>query len=273
MRKKIIAGILIVMLALAATLFYLTQVQSTITLAIFADLGNVIQQVVRFPAHIAQQANDFFADFNDEFARLQVLDEQAEQYEIAFNRISILEKENAELKAQLGMSKSLNDYEYVNAFVIARNADGWNDYLTIDLGSADGVETNMAVTAKNGLIGRIVSTTATTSTIQLVTSKQTNSQVSVVMQNSDGRSVYGIVEGYDETRKQLVIRPTETINPVLSSPVLTSGLGGVFPAGITLGTVVEATTDRVGGIQKVYVQSEVDFNDIQIVSVLRRLAQ
>ncbi|MGL6227827.1 MAG: rod shape-determining protein MreC [Culicoidibacterales bacterium] len=273
MQKKIIAGILILLLAAAAAIFYLTQVQSTISLSVFADLGNVVQQIVRVPGQVAQKAAEFLGDFNDDYSRLQELDEQAQQYEIAFNRIATLEKENADLKAQLGLTNTLNDYEYLNAAVIARDVNGWNDYLTIDLGSSDGIETNMAITAKNGLIGRVVETTATTASIQLITSKQTNSQVSVTMMNADGRIVYGIIESYDETRKQLVIRPTETVNPTVGSAVLTSGLGGVFPAGITVGKVIEATTDRVGGIQKVYVESTVNFSDLQVVSVLRRLAE
>ncbi|MGL6008295.1 MAG: rod shape-determining protein MreC [Culicoidibacterales bacterium] len=273
MQKKIIAGILILLLAIAAALFYLTQVQSTISLSIFADLGNVVQQIVRVPAQVAENAAEFLGDFNDDYSRLTELEAQAQQYEVAFNRIAELEKENADLKAQIGLTNTLNDYEYVNAAIIARDVNGWNDYLTIDLGNSDGIETNMAIMAKQGLIGRVVETTATTATVQLVTSKQTNSQVSVSMKSTDGRTVYGIVEGYDETRKQLVIRPTETVNLVTDSIVLTSGLGGVFPAGITVGKVVEATTERVGGIQKVYVSSTVDFNDLQIVSVLRRLAE
>lgn len=273
MQKKIIAGILILLLAIAAAGFYLTQVQNTISLSIFADLGNLVQQVIQIPSQVANNATQFLQEFNDDYARLKELEEKDEQYMIAFNRIAELEKENAELKAQLGLTNTLNDYEYVNATVIARNVNGWNDYLTIDLGSSNGLETNMAVTTKNGLIGRIVETAATTSTIQLITSKQTNSQVSVSMKNTDGQTVYGIIEGYDEARKQLVIRPTETITPQKDGVVLTSGLGGVFPAGITVGKVVEASTDRVGGIQKVYVQSEVDFNDVKTVSVLRRLAE
>lgn len=273
MQKKIIAGILILVLAIIAAFFYLTQVQNTISLSIFADLGNLVQQVIQIPSQVAGNASQFLQDFNDDYSRLQELEEKDEQYTIAFNRIAELEKENTELKAQLGLTNTLNDYEYVNATVIARNVNGWNDYLTIDLGSSDGIQTNMAVTTKNGLIGRIVETTATTASIQLITSKQTNSQVSVVMENNDGKKVYGIIEGYDETKKQLIIRPTETITPKKESVVLTSGLGGVFPAGITVGKVVEATTDRVGGIQKVYVQSDVDFNDVQTVSILRRLAE
>ncbi len=273
MQKKIIAGILILLLAIAAAFFYLTQVQNTISLSIFADLGNLVQQVIQVPSQVASNASQFLQEFNDDYSRLKELEEKDEQYTVAFNRIAELEKENTELKAQLGLTNTLNDYEYVNATVIARDVNGWNDYLTIDLGSTDGIETNMAVTTKNGLLGRIVETTATTASIQLITSKQTNSQVSVSMKNNDGKTVYGIVEGYDETKKQLVIRPTETITPQKDSAVLTSGLGGVFPAGITVGKVVEATTDRVGGIQKVYVQSEVDFSDVKTVSILRRLAE
>ncbi|MGL4624912.1 MAG: rod shape-determining protein MreC [Culicoidibacterales bacterium] len=273
MQKKIIAGILILLLAIAAAFFYLTQVQNTISLSIFADLGNLVQQVIQVPSQVASNASQFLQEFNDDYSRLKELEEKDEQYTVAFNRIAELEKENTELKAQLGLTNTLNDYEYVNATVIARDVNGWNDYLTIDLGSTDGIETNMAVTTKNGLLGRIVETTATTASIQLITSKQTNSQVSVSMKNNDGKTVYGIVEGYDATKKQLVIRPTETITPQKDSAVLTSGLGGVFPAGITVGKVVEATTDRVGGIQKVYVQSEVDFSDVKTVSILRRLAE
>ena len=55
------------------------------------------------------------------------------------------------------------------------------------------------------------------------------------------------------------------------SIVTTTGLGGVFPSGILVGKVVGVTKDNFDLATTVLVKSEIDFNDINFVTVLKRV--
>ena len=99
-------------------------------------------------------------------------------------RISALQRQNAQLRAELSQARlsSAQDaqlrkllqltargrYRVVAANVIAA-ATGYADTVTIDVGSRDGVKPNETVLNGNGLVGRTVSVSSTTSTVLLAT--------------------------------------------------------------------------------------------------------
>ena len=63
----------------------------------------------------------------DELARLEV-------------EVQMLAKENGELREILDKKDSLRDFQSIQATVIARNADRWEELLIINKGKTNGVE-------------------------------------------------------------------------------------------------------------------------------------
>ena len=64
------------------------------------------------------------------------------------------------------------------------------------------------------------------------------------------------------------ISNTEEVN--VGDYVYTSGLGGVFPSGILIGTVESITTDEYDLAKIINVKPSADFNDINYVAILKR---
>lgn len=119
------------------------------------------------------------------------------------------------------------------------NPDSWLNQIVIDKGSQDGVEVDMSVMAGNGLIrvSEVNSTNFESPAFDHI--QRTTNRVSAEIQTESG-PVHGIVNGYDENTKMLSmsqIAPDAAINP--GDGVITSGLGGVSPSALLIGSVKE----------------------------------
>ena len=194
---------------------------------------------------------------------------QTESYTIQKNVNSSLEKEINELKEALELNKTLTEYEPINATILSRNKSYWFNNITIDKGKKDGIEKGMAVITKNGLVGKIVSSSNHSSEVKLITSDDINFKVSISIKTNENDN-YAILNGYDKETgliKATGIDKTTIINE--GDTVLTSGLGSKFPSGIYIGTVEKITDDKYNLSKIVYIKTAQDFNDLHYLTVLR----
>jgi len=187
-----------------------------------------------------------------------------------FNLIEIEEKNRRikELESLLEIKNNLSEYEIINAAVINRNVGAWYQTLTIDKGSNDGIEENMAVVTNNGLIGKILNTTNNTSTVKLLVAVNETFQISVKIESGEN-IIYGLLSGFKNN--QFIINgisENKVINE--SSKVLTTGLDNIFPAGILIGYVEKEVKDNFDLAKTIYVNPSNNFDDINYIAVLKR---
>ena len=118
------------------------------------------------------------------------------------------------------------------AHIIGRSSNAWDQSITIDLGSEEGVESGMTIMGATGVIGQVSSTASHTSTVRLLTDP--NSGAAVMIQSSrENGIVRGSINGllYLEDLKEDVI-------PEVGDVIVTSGLGGSYERGLIVGAVV-----------------------------------
>ncbi|MGN1342210.1 MAG: rod shape-determining protein MreC [Bacilli bacterium] len=212
-----------------------------------------------------------------EYKKLKSVNKDNAVLETSIDRVSSIESENIELRRQLDELKeelnidyTLVDYEYLNATVVSRNVGFWYNTITIDKGSYNGVEKDMVVINSKGLIGRIIRTSAFTSDVRLITTSDTNNKISVHISNGDN-NLYGLINNYDYSNNLLEVEGiSNTKDVTIGDYVYTSGLGGIFPSGILIGTVSEISTDSYDLAKIIKVVPSADFTDINYVSILKR---
>lgn len=169
-------------------------------------------------------------------------------------RLNKLEKENERLKEMLEFTerqKERDNYIYRIAHVVSRSTDVYNNTIRIDLGSEDGIKENMAVATDQGLIGRTVRVSAFYSTVELITNLELNEDsikaISATVQGNE--SSFGIIQSYDRQEKTLLMTKIRHEDPLKEGDVIvTSGLGGVYPKGLVIGTVVSRSAGELGTI-------------------------
>jgi rod shape-determining protein MreC len=189
--------------------------------------------------------------------------------------VQTLTEENNEFRDILDKKDSLSDYKQIQATVIGRNPDRWDELLIINKGSTDGIERDMAVITSTGLIGKVKNSRQFTSTIQLLSSTDATNRVSaeIVGNKPDqpDQPYYGQIEGFDAEKEMLLLKKIPYEAKIEKGQLVqTSGMGGVFPSRLIIGTVEEVVPDEFGLTQTAFVKPGANFYDLEHVMVIER---
>lgn len=231
------------------------------------DTTGFVQQIFQTPAQFVADVFGDLRDLQNTYEENEKLKARLEEYATLQTKVQDLESENEELRSLLDKEDDLRSYSPINATVIARNPDKWQEVLVINKGQLHGVKKNMAVITASGLIGKVKSSNQFSSTIQLISTTDPKSRISATIQGE--QDVVGLIEGYDEETKMLLLKKIPSdVEVKAGSTVITSGLGGVFPRGLPVGTVEEVVVDQYGLTQTAYVKPYADLYDISHVVVV-----
>ena len=237
----------------------------------------IIKDTVGFAQGLVAKPSNYiisiFEDINSLFNTYEEnkrLKSRLEEFAVLQAEINTLTSENAELREIVNVKESLRDSEPLQATVIARNPDQWEEKIILNKGSAHGVQKNMAVTTARGLIGKVTLVTAYTSQVELLYTNNSSYRVAALAQEETG-DVYGLIEGFDNERGELIFKRIDSSAVIEEgSKVVTSGLGGIFPKGILIGEITEITTDDFGLTKMAYVKPAANFSLLENVTILMR---
>lgn len=166
------------------------------------------------------------------------------------------------LYALLDFARARPDNQYLAAAVIGRDTNPFISYILIDQGSDAGLRHGMPVVTNQGLVGRIDAVTAGGARVQLITDP--TSVVNVRIQSTQAEaSMSGSVTG--ELSLQMV--PTNAAISV-GDVILTSGLGGSYPANIFIGQLSSVLKRENDLSQTAVIQPVVDFTSLKAVLVI-----
>ncbi|MGG0236863.1 rod shape-determining protein MreC [Bacillus rhizoplanae] len=234
------------------------------------DTVGVVERVFQKPANYVAGFFENVEDVKRTYEENKELKANLDKYAELSVKVKDLEKENAELRDIVGKKDSLRDYNPIQATVISRNPDKWYDLVAIDKGAQQGIQKDAAVITSKGLVGKVKSVSQFTSTVELVSSLNRTNRISAVVQGD--KRVFGLIEGYDKEKQQLIFTKIPSGVPVEKDQmVVTSGYGGVFPEGLVIGQIVDVTSDEYGLTQTAYVKPAADLNDVDNVMVAQRV--
>lgn len=187
-------------------------------------------------------------------------------------QVSQLQAEILELQQQIGETRILSalvdfarvhpENRYVAAAVIGRDPSPFLQYVLINRGSDDGLRRGMPVVTQQGLVGRVAAVTASAARVQLITDPA--SSINVRLEPSLAQAVLrGQVTA--EISLDMIPQDAEVKSGDL---VLTSGLGGNYPANILIGQVTGVRRRDYDLFQQASVQPVVDFTRLEIVLII-----
>ena len=238
------------------------------------DITSVAGRVVSKPVNAL---NSLFSDINNlqnTFQENKELKAKLDELAQMQAELTTVTNENQKLQEELDLQATLTDYNTISGTVIARNPDKWIDQIVIDRGSRDGLENGMSVMSNNGLVGRVVEVNPTSSKVTLLTTNDEAAVYTSAEITLEDETLFGVINGYDSNRKALIMEQiTSTATIEEGSTVTTSGLGGLVPKGLLIGTVSEVSLDRHGLGQRVYIEPATNFEDIRFVTIINREAE
>ncbi|MFD1030502.1 rod shape-determining protein MreC [Metaplanococcus flavidus] len=237
---------------------------------IIKDTVGAGQSLFSGPAHFVTDIFDNVDSLLNTYKENQHLKGRLEEFAAVQAEVTDLRSENDQLKEIVGKEADLRGYNPIQATVIARNPDQWEEKIILNKGESDGVEVDMAVMTAQGLIGKVALVTATTATVELVSTQNPNYRVSAMVIGGD-EGVFGLIEGYDAERRELMLKRIDAqIDLEVGQQVVSSGLGGIFPKGLIIGEITEITIDEFGLTQLAYVEPAADFTLLNHVMIADR---
>jgi len=194
------------------------------------------------------------------------LKQKVAELEAINNHFLEIEKENQRLKALLEFRKTLPNV-IISAQIIGKDATSWFRSILLNKGENDGVIVNQPVVTHQGLVGKVVRTTPSTSQVELITDK--NSRVAALIQKNRAES---ILCGQSSTVCVLEYLSRD-IDIQAGDHVISSGMGGIFPKGLILGVISKIGKKSYGLFQYAEVTPLVSFSMLEEVLILKTVEE
>lgn len=134
--------------------------------------------------------------------------------------------------------------------------------VTIDRGSSDGIEANMAVISGRGVVGRIIGQPSShAAVVQLLVGKSANTGAMLEKSGAAGVAVGGFSDGY--LRFELVSSAAEV---TAGDRIVTSGQDGIYPQGFLIGQVHQVI--GTSNTREIVIAPSVDYSHVDVVLVV-----
>ena len=206
----------------------------------------------------------FFEDINNLKEENKQLKDKNEQLEQSLRELENIKTENETLKEYLSLTEKYGEYKTIPGYVINKDISNYSKTIIINIGKKDGVEENMTVIGSQGLVGHVISVTDSTSKVQTII--DTASSVSSSMSTTKEAIVCkGTLD--DKSLLKAMYIPTES-NIIQGDSIETSGIGGIYPKGIHIGTIKKVANTQNMTDRYALVEAAVDFEKLDTVLVI-----
>lgn len=184
---------------------------------------------------------------------------EAEQMEVRYQEAL---KAVQRLEALLDLKRQLA-LPVIGARVVAYDPSLWSRAVIIDQGRTAGVEAGQAVVAPAGIVGRVAEVYPRHAKVMLIVDRLSGADAMV-----QRTRVRGILQGKGANRSTLEYVP-KSADVQVGDVVLSSGLGGIYPAGLVFGRVSAVNRRGPGVFQEVEVTPAVDLSTLEEVLVVK----
>lgn len=238
MAKKC-AVVLLFLVAFAMMLFNKTDsilIDKTSSMA--TDVFSPVVDLLVVPAKIVSNALNYAYDFKNIRHENKKLREENRELIIKSSRASSLEAENRLLSGLLNYIPP-KDATFATAKIVAEEGGVFSHALIAYTAENDKVQKGQVVLGDTGVIGRVERVGHIYSKIILIT--DINSKIPVMIEKS---RVRGILSGDNTSFPKLIFMPLDA-EPAIGDKIVTSGVAGVFPAGLPVGKIVAIEKNNI----------------------------
>lgn len=190
------------------------------------------------------------------------------RYQVAQQENQTKEAEIARLESLLNLP-SRPEFRYEVARVAQRDISAWWHQMIIRKGKNYDIPVGAAVIYNGGVVGRIREVHAYTATVELVSSPGFRMAANVVGEAAPVTYLGVVNPPFSPPRGEaLNVPPTITVTPAEPRKLVSSELGGIFPAGLTIGEITALEPGSDGYFQKGSVRLSPQLSALREVAVV-----
>lgn len=230
----------------------------------FTKFVNNIQNGMVYLKNKISGNDQFFINVDEMKQENENLKKENVELAQSLRELEILKAENATLREYVNLTDKYTEYKTYPANVIQTDISNYSKTIIINAGKKDGIDVNMTVISDKGLVGHVISVTDNTAKVQTII--DTSSTVTgTISTTRDSIVARGVIDSNKELKASFI--PTEA--NVLEGDVLeTSGIGGIYPKGIHIGTIKKVVNTKNITNRYAIIETAVDFSKLETVLVI-----
>jgi rod shape-determining protein MreC len=223
-------------------------------------------------AAVQDWLNSNLREFNNVVTTLQTIGALRERVDTLATENDRLTVENAQLREELNKASIFEkllkyeranaDLQYLPADVIGRDTNPNLHTIRLNKGIDHGVDHGMPVVTERGLVGRVTDVGPNWCEVLLLIDNASSVRARLRESRAEG-----VVTGKDQN-SLLMDYITQGITVSPGEVVLTSGMGGTFPAGLIIGQVTTVRQSDEALFQQADVRPSVDFDQLEVVLII-----
>ncbi|MGE4368727.1 MAG: rod shape-determining protein MreC [Burkholderiaceae bacterium] len=205
------------------------------------------QRVMFAPRDAVERVSDWVDAVDEARSEKESLQQQRIELAQLATHAAQLAAENEQLRRLLDVAEAVTQPS-VAVQVLYEPANAFSRHLIFNKGSASGIQPGMPVIDEGGVVGQIVRVTPFTSEAALLTDDKVSIPVQVLRNGLRLIAFGGNASGKVEVRylsADVDLQPGDTL--------ITSGIGGLFPAGLSVGVVDTVQRDASSGFAQAVV--------------------
>jgi len=237
----------------------------------FGGILNAVMPPFQRLFSISGQKSGAFISFFRDTKAIRMENEQlkikVDNLEKENNELKSFKEENKELKAVLNLKDQFNSYDFIGANITAKDMGNWFNVFTVDRGSRDGIAKDFPVITGKGLVGKVFSAGSISS--KVISIIDVDSTVSArISKTRDYVRVKGDINLKNKGLCVMDYIPLD-VDVEVGDTVETSGIGGIFPKGIIIGSVKEIRQTSSEMNRYAIIEPAVDFQRLEDVFILK----
>ena len=220
------------------------------------------------------QIGTWLGDICDNFDTLQQVRKENEKLQAKVDELitenNNLQEEKYELErlqALYKLDQNYTEYEKTGAHDIAKDSGNWFSTFTIDKGSNDGIKVDMNVLAGSGLVGIVIKTGPTWSTVRSIIDDSSNVS-GMSLSTFDKCMVRGDLSLINDGKIRFEQMENNENKVQVGDQIVTSHISPKYLQGILIGYISEITVDSNNLTRSGYITPVVDFKNLQEVLVI-----
>jgi len=262
-RVRVILVIAVLLAALLAVVSNLTDIN------LGATVQNVLTPLRTGVSKLKDQAEQLYSYiFNYEalLAENVALKEKIAQMEDDARVADSVSRENDRLRSLLELVNTHEDYELVDAYIIAWSSNDWSNTLTINRGTNVGIDVGMcAITANGEVVGQVTEVGTNFAVVKTILDSSLGISATIASSGYNGMVQGNYTEG-DENLLRMNYLPTSSVIRN-NDQVVTSG-STTYPRDLILGYVIDAGFADTGVAKYALLRPAADIDTLEQVFIL-----
>ena len=236
---------------------------------IVGTLATPFRLVATLMTNAVEGFGKYFSSIDELTEQNEALKQENAALKEQISQSGLVEKENDRLRDYLSMKSEYPSFSFEEGMVIGREASNYVTVLTLNRGTIHGVEENMPVVTKEGIVGCV-------SEVGLTWCK-----VSTILETARSVGVYlprngasGILSGDYSMRGDGLCKLTfvevdaKNADVQPGDAVYSSGMGSVYPPDMKVGEIVSVEIDNVSRTLIASVQPTVNFSEPDYMMII-----